>query len=127
MVKAVEIIVFINLVLIGASHLLRPDVWIEFFQFLKNHGRAGAFANGFLSLTFGGTIVGFHWVWEGLAPTLITCLGLAQLLKSFVAFVFPHIALRSLQRPMASNPIGYQIGGAVFLVLAVLLARHLWG
>ena len=125
--KAVEIFVAVNLFVIGASHLFQPQVWIDFFKKLRGYGKAGAYVNGFLSLSFGSIIVSFHWVWEGTIPTLVTLLGLAQLLKSFVAFVLPSLSLRSMSAPMAEKPIGYQLGGALFLILAVLLFVRLLG
>jgi hypothetical protein len=123
--RTVEIFVAINLFVIGASHLLQPRVWIDFFKILSGYGKAGAYVNGFLCLSFGSIIVAFHWVWEGAIPTLVTLLGLAQLLKSFVAFVMPSVSLRSMSAPMAVKPIGYQLGGVLFLILAVLLFVHL--
>lgn len=126
MTKAVEIFVAINFFVIGVSHLFQATAWVEFFKFLRSHGRAGAMANGFLSLSFGSIIVSFHWVWEGVIPTIVTCLGLAQLLKSLVAFALPKVSLRGLYSPMAESPMGYQIGGAISLTFAGILIYHLW-
>lgn len=118
--QAVQIFVFLNLVVIGLSHLIQPQAWVSFFKVLRGYGHAGAFANGFLSLTFGSIIVGFHWVWEGIVPTIITCLGIAQVIKGFVAFVTPAVGLRSMSRAAAENPLSYRIGGILFLVIATL-------
>jgi hypothetical protein len=126
MERAVEIFVFINCFVIGISHLAQPRAWVDFFKVLRGYGKSGAMANGFLSLWFGSIIVAFHWVWEGTVPIIITCLGIAQIIKSLVAFAAPAIALKSFHRPMAENPRGYQIGGAIFLVLTAFLAYHIW-
>ena len=93
---------------------------------VRGYGRAGAMANGFLSLSFGSIIVSFHWVWEGVIPIIITCLGVAQIIKSLIAFVFPELSLRSMRKPMAENPNGYRIAGALFLGLSIVFAIHLW-
>lgn len=122
MEKNVEIFVTINFLIIGASHLFQPHAWVEFFKIVRNYGRAGAFANGFLSLTFGTIIVSFHWVWEGVIPTVITCLGIAQVLKSLIAFIIPEYSLKNMHRPMAENPKSYQWAGAVFLILSIISA-----
>ena len=121
MTKAVEIFVAINFIVIGLSHLFQARGWVEFFKILSSHGRAGAFVNGFLSLTFGSIIVAFHWVWDGVLTTLVTCVGIAQIIKSLVAFVTPQISLRSMSSPAAQNPLGYQVAGGIFLVLGMIL------
>jgi hypothetical protein len=126
MERGVEIFVTINFLVIGASHLLQPHEWIGFFKTLRNFGRAGAMANGFLSLSFGSIIVAFHWVWEGTIPIIITCIGIAQVIKSIIAFLVPELSLRTMSRPMAENPNGYRIGGAIFLCFAIILMLHLW-
>ena len=126
MEKAVEIFVVINFLVIGISHAAQPTAWIEFFKLLRSYGRAGAMANGFLSLSFGSIIVSFHWVWEGVLPTIVTCIGIAQIIKSLVAFAAPALALKSMHRPMAENKLGYQIGGAVAIGFAGLLSYFIW-
>jgi hypothetical protein len=126
MTKEVEIFVLINFLVIGASHLFQPHEWVGFFKVLRSYGRAGALANGFFSLSFGSIIVAFHWVWEGAIPIMITCIGIAQIVKSLIAFLAPAVSLRNLHKPMAQNPNGFRIAGATFLGLAVILAHHLW-
>ena len=121
MEKAIEIFVAINLFVIGASHLFQPQAWVDFFKLLRSYGKAGAMFNGFLSLSFGSIIVSFHWVWEGVIPIIITCLGLAQIVKSLVAFVVPDVSLRTMYTPMAESPLNYRIGGAISVGFAVTL------
>ena len=125
MQKAVEVFVAVNLFVIGVSHLFQAEAWVDFFKKLRSYGRAGAFFNGFLSLSFGSIIVSFHWVWEGVTPTIVTCLGIAQLIKSFVAFALPDVSLRTMSQPMAENPWGYRIGGGIFLGFSIALMYEL--
>lgn len=127
MERAVEIFVFVNVMAIGLSHALVPGAWVEFFRILGEKGRAGSLANGFLSLTFGSIIIAFHWKWEGFIPASVTFLGLAQVLKSLVAFVLPSVGLRSITHPRASRESSYRYGGVLFLAYGALLAWHLWG
>jgi hypothetical protein len=122
MEKSIEIFFIINFAVIGASHFFQPDAWVEFFKIIRSYGRVGAFANGFLSLSFGSIIVSFHWVWGGIIPTIITCIGIAQIIKSFIAFVLPDYSLKSMSRPIAQNPNGYKWVGAIFLILSILSA-----
>jgi hypothetical protein len=124
MERGVEIFVAINFLLIGASHLFQPHEWIHFFKTVRNHGKAGVMANGFLSLSFGSIIVAFHWVWEGTIPIIITCIGIAQVIKSLIAFLAPEVSLRTMSRPMAENPNGYRTGGAIFLGFAIVIILH---
>ncbi|MFZ6014605.1 MAG: hypothetical protein ACOYXT_29970 [Bacteroidota bacterium] len=126
MERAVEIFVLINFLVIGLSHTFQAQAWVDFFRVLRSHGKVGSLINGFLSLTFGSIIVSFHWVWEGIIPTIITGVGIAQIIKSIVAFVFPAIGLKSMQKPMATNPKGYQVAGIIFLILTAILAYHLF-
>ena len=126
MEREVEIFVAVNFFIVGVSHLFQAPAWVDFFRQLRSHGKAGAFVNGMLSLTFGSIIVSFHWVWEGFVPTIVTCIGIAQIIKSFVALALPLVSLRTMHRPMAEKPLGYQVGGAIFLALVGALVYHLW-
>jgi len=116
MERNIEIFTAVNMLIIGLSHTFQPGVWVDFFKVLRSYGKAGAFANGFLSLTFGSIIVAFHWVWEGAIPSIVTAVGVAQVIKSFVAFCLPAVALRSMSRPAAENPWSYRVGGILFIV-----------
>ncbi len=126
MERGVEIFVAINFLVIGISHLIQPDAWVDFFKLLRSHGRIGSFANGFLSLSFGSIILSFHWVWDGVIPSIVTCLGLAQVIKSIVAFGSPNISLRTMHSPMAQKTLGYRVGGIICLAFSGLLMYHLW-
>jgi hypothetical protein len=120
MERAIEIFAGINFLIIGLSHLLQPRVWIDFFVGLRAQGLPGAFANGFLSLTFGSLIVAFHNVWVGPAMVL-TLVGWAQVVKALVNFVAPQFAMRGLQRPSPERAWEMQIAGVVFLGLSGLM------
>ena len=121
MERAIEIFAAIQLLIIGLSHLLQPRAWVEFFITLREKGRAGVFANGFLSLVFGSMIVSFHDVWTGW-PMVLTLLGWAQIIKASIAFVLPDVAMRSLQRVSMERAWEFQVPGALFVVLAGLMA-----
>ena len=49
MERAIEIFAAINFLILGLSHVFQPRVWAEFFVRLRDWGRPGAFANGFLT------------------------------------------------------------------------------
>ena len=123
--EAVEVLAIVNFAVTGASHLLQPQVWVEFFTKLRGQGRAGVFFIAFLSLWFGSLVVAFHPVWSGL-PAALTVFGWAQVVKGAVYFLFPGYALRKLA--VVTPEIGwvYRLWGVVFLVFAALLSRSLW-
>jgi hypothetical protein len=118
--RAIEIYAGIQFLIIGLSHLLQPRAWVEFFIALREKGRAGVFANGFLSLIFGSLIVAFHDVWTGW-PVVLTLLGWAQVIKAGIAFVLPDVSMRGLQRVSMDRAWEFQVPGALFVVLAGLM------
>lgn len=119
MERAIVILVAVQCTVIGLSHVAQPQAWVEFFVWLRSKGRAGVFANGFLSLWAGSLIVAFHNVWEGL-PIILTVFGWAQVVKALVCFVAPRVSLRSLERVSPERAWVFVVGGVVFLVLSGL-------
>lgn len=124
MERAIEVIAAINCLVIGLSHVVQPRAWAEFFAWLRSKGPAGSFANGFLSLSFGALIVGFHNVWTGI-PAVLTFIGWGQVLKSVVAFVFPHVSLRSMANASPERAWVFVPGGVMLMGIGGLLVYHL--
>lgn len=122
--RAVEIYAAVHFAVIGLSHLFQPRVWVDFFIRLRALGHAGVFLNGFLSLMFGSIIVAFHdiWLWP---PIILTLIGWAQILKALIAFCLPSLAMRGLNRVSPDRAWEFQVGGAVFIALAVWLALRI--
>ena len=120
MEKATEVFAALFLSVIGLSHMAQPRAWVDFFVWLRGKGHAGVFVNGFLALSFGSFIVAFHNVWDGLA-VLLTLLGWAQVLKGFMSFVFPQVALWGLERVSIKRAWHFVVGGALALVLSAVL------
>src|SRR4051812_23204321 len=83
MERSVEVFAVIVFGVIGLSHVLQPEAWVEYFVLLRSKGRPGAFVDGFLHLPLAGAIVGFHNVWSGI-PVLLTLLGWALLIKGLL-------------------------------------------
>ena len=125
MERAVQIYAIINLTVIGISHVARPRVWVDFFVFLRQCGEAGVFAVAILNLLFGSIIVAFHNVWSGIA-LLLTVLGWANVLKALIYFAFPASGLRKLQSLTHERTHLVSGGGILFLLLAGVLAYHVW-
>ncbi len=123
MEEAIQIFSIIALTGVGLSHLIYPQSWVSFFLDLRARGHAGAVINGMMSLWFGGIIVAFHWVWEGI-PMILTLLGVAQVIKGILNMAWPGHGVKMLNHPRVEKHIGYQIGGVVFLVLAGMLSYY---
>ncbi|HEU4557999.1 MAG TPA: hypothetical protein VFS20_09125 [Longimicrobium sp.] len=124
MERAIEVIAAINCLVIGLSHVVRPHAWVDFFAWLRSKGPAGSFANGFLSLSFGALIVGFHNVWTGI-PAVLTFIGWAQVLKSVTAFVFPQVGLKSMANATHERAWIFVPGGVLLMGIGGLLVYHL--
>ena len=123
MERAIQIFAAVNLLVIGISHAVLPRAWAEFFILLRGKGTAGAFVNGFLSLTFGSIIVGFHNVWSGI-PLVLTLLGWAQVVKSLLIFAVPGYGVKGLSRVSLERSWIFIPPGIVFIVVGVLLVYH---
>jgi len=124
MERAVEIFAVIQLAIIGVSHVAFPRAWVGFFVWLREKGLPGAFANGFTSLAFGSIVVAFHRVWSG-APLVLTLLGVLSLVKAAQCFLFPALALRSMQRVSLERSREFVFAGAISLVVAAITAYGL--
>jgi hypothetical protein len=48
--RAVEGFVAVGFLGVGLSHLLQSLAWVEFFGWLRGHGRPGVFLEGLLNL-----------------------------------------------------------------------------
>jgi hypothetical protein len=124
MERAIEILAVIQLTVIGFSHIVHHRAWAEFFVWLRSKGTAGVFANGFLSLTAGSLVFSFHRVWSGI-PLVLTVFGVLNLVKAAVCFLFPEVALRSMQRVSLERSREFVVAGVVSLVVATVTAYGL--
>jgi hypothetical protein len=123
MERAIEGFVALTSLIIGVSHIIQADAWIEVYGRLHRSGRPGAFANGALSLVPGAAVVAGHgaWSWPGGA---LTAFGWLLVLKGLICFLAPDLALRSMER--APSRAGFAAGGVVLLVVAAWAGYCLW-
>lgn len=119
--SAVAVFASVNFLVIGLSHLLRPEQWMRFFGDLASKGSTGAFLNGLLSLGMGSVIVGFHQVWSW-PQAVLSALGWLYLVKALVTFAAPGLALESMKRGARGNPARFRVAGAILLALGIFLA-----
>lgn len=104
--------------------MVQPRAWVDFFIMLGKKGTSGALINGFLSLGMGSIIVAFHNVWTGI-PMILTLYGWVLVVKALVTFVWPSVALRSMQGVPVDRPRRFIFPGVFMLTLAALLSYHL--
>lgn len=123
--EAVEVFAILNFAVTGASHVLRPLVWVDYFTRLRGQGQAGVFLLAFLALGFGTLVAAFHPVWTGI-PAVLTVFGWAQVVKATVYFLFPDHALKKLALVTPERAWMYPLWGWIFIVLAALLSWSLW-
>ena len=121
MEQAIQLFGAVSLLVIGLSHRLQPKAWVAWFQALAAQGTVGAFTDGFLCLSFGGIIVGFHNVWRG-PEIVLTLVGWAQVVKALVRFLAPQLTVRVMQKASLERAWLFQAGG----VFALALSGFLW-
>jgi uncharacterized protein YjeT (DUF2065 family) len=127
MEEAIEKLAVISFLLIGLSHIFQPRVWVEFFICLREKREVGAFINGFIHFPLGAFVVAFHSVWRGI-PLVLTLIGYGLLLKGLICFVFPRIALKSLDRVSHEKSWEFVAAGVfsvgiAFLILYSILSK----
>ena len=120
MERSVEILAITWFAVMGLSHILQPQAWVEFFILVRRHGAAGAFVDGFLNLQIGAVIVAFHNTWSGI-PVVLTLVGWALILKSVIRFCVPALALRMMARVSLERSWEVQVAGAGLVVLAAVV------
>jgi len=121
MEKGIELYAAVAFLVIGLSHLFQSKGWVAFYRDLVAKGVTGAFAEGFLCLTFGGIIVAFHNVWRGPA-IVVTLIGWGQVFKGLVRFVAPQVALKRMASITPERAWLFQAGG----VFALALSGFIW-
>jgi hypothetical protein len=117
---AVTKLAIVSFLIIGLSHIVQPRVWARFFMDLHSKGEVGSFLNALLHFPMGVVIVSFHNVWHGL-PIVLTLIGWGLVLKSFIYFVFPRLALRSLARVTMEKSWEFVVAGVFSIGISGLL------
>ena len=122
---AVEAVLAIPFLLFGASHILQPVLWRDFFVHLLGMGPKGLIYRSFLfELVPTMLIVVFHQVWHGPALVL-TIFGHAQLVKICLALLVPRLAMRGMALA-EGNPRRFQFGGLMLIALGLLCLYLVW-
>lgn len=125
MEEAMQKLAAICFLLIGLSHIVRPRAWAEFFILIREKREAGALINGFIHFPLGALIVAFHNVWGGIF-SILTLIGYGLLLKGLICFVFPGVALKSLDRVSLDKAGEFVWAGIVLVGIACLFLYSLF-
>jgi len=110
--------------LVGASHLVQPGRWMEFFAWLRTKS-FGAFIVVMYTLPVALVIVAFHNEWT-IGPSLfITLAGWIMLVKCVVYALYPHSFNKVASK--GTSVRNFKIAGIVAIIasLAVLLDIYL--
>jgi len=122
--QAIEFMFMLAFLVLGCSHAMTAQAWVDFFARLREQGEAGIFTVAFITLIPGLLIVSFHPVWTGI-PIVLTLIGWGYVLKGAVYFVWPKVGLMVLAKPSAQSPAHVRIAGVIMIVLAAALGLSL--
>src|SRR5262245_38389253 len=121
MERNTEFIFAIFFAVSGISHILRPQVWIDFFARCRAAGSAGVFIVAILHLVPAMLILSLHPHWNG-AGAVLTAIGWGWMIKASLYLVFPAVGIRTLSLARPDRPMNFVIGGVALLVVSGVLA-----
>ena len=123
-VGAVEFIMLVSCLLMGASHIVRPRVWVDFFTGLHRAGTSGVITRSFIEIWPALIIVTFHQVWQGVG-IILTLYGWLLLAKVAIALLAPRLGLRSLAMAERGER-SFIAAGVVLLAIGASSGAALW-
>jgi hypothetical protein len=117
--EAVEFIMMVLGVLFGVSHIVRPQMWADFFTSLHAEGTKGLILKTFaLELWPATLIVTLHQVWSG-PGIVLTLYGWAQMTKVVIAMLVPQITMRGMAMA-AAGPRAFIPAGVMLMALGIV-------
>jgi len=121
----VEAVMAPALMLIGLSHLVQPQLWVRFFEVVKQTGVAGLIIP-ICTLPFGLVLVVGHnlWVWDW--PLFLTIAGWGITIKCTLYLLVPGLADWVLARNVAKSPRSYRTSGAIMALLGGIVTWQAW-
>lgn len=123
--SAVQFVMAVSGTLMAVSHIVRPDIWVDFFSRLHDQGTRGVLTRTFmLELWPALLVVTLHQVWTGLA-IVVTVYGWLQLTKIAVSVMAPEIGLKSLAMAKRGDN-AFRLGGVMLLAVSASAAGALF-
>lgn len=116
----VEGLLAIPFLLIGLSHILQRQLWVDVFANLAAKGTAGVVWRTFLFEMWPATlIVILHqdWSWPGI---VITLYGHALMIKIAISLLRPDLGLKSLQQAEKNDDKFFVFAGIFLLAMGLL-------
>jgi uncharacterized protein YjeT (DUF2065 family) len=111
--------------LMGLSHLLQPQMWVRFFELVRQTGSA-AIIIALYTLPLGLFLIATHNIWPWDWPLLLTIAGWGMTIKSTLYLLIPWLAERMLAKRMATTSRGYQIVGAIATLVGAIVTWQAW-
>lgn len=123
--QSIQVFVAINLLVVGLSHFIRPQIWIDFFEFLHSKHNVGNIINALIALGMGSIILAFHFIWKGF-EVLITLYGLSQVIKGLVYLNFPSIGIKSIGKVTPEKASGFKWSGLIMTIISATIFINLF-
>jgi len=123
--KFVEAAIAPGFLLMGLSHLVQPQLWVRFFETVRNTGLAAVIIPLY-TLPIGLLLISGHNVWTWDWPVILTIAGWGMTLKSAAYLLVPGLADQALSKRMATSPRSFQIVGAPMAAIGAALTWQVW-
>lgn len=114
----------LTLVVISQALLLQPRNVVQLLRDISEKAASMTLLIGWLNLSFGAFILGFHWRWDGLAMAL-TIVGLLSTAKGVLSILAPRtfgamiVAMASQEEQSLCTQL--RIGGFITFFLGALI------
>ena len=118
---AIEKLTALCLIVFGFSHLLQPQLWVDFFVWMRGKGRLGSLLVGMMNLPLALIILGFHHRAHG-ASLIVTIIGWSLLAKSTVYLCWPAQGQRALATVKPERAWTFAVGGGFSIALGGVIA-----
>ena len=111
--------------LMGLSHLVQPQLWVRFFDVMRQTGLAAAIIPMY-TLPFALVLIVGHnvWVWDW--PLFLTIAGWGMTIKCALYLLVPGLTDRMLEKPMVKTARTFQIAGAIMAYFGAVLTWQAW-
>jgi hypothetical protein len=111
--------------LMGLSHLLQPQLWVRFFDVMRQTGLAAAIIPIY-TLPFALVLIVGHnvWVWDW--PLFLTIAGWGMTIKCALYLLVPGLTDRMLAKKMVKTARTFQIAGAIMAFFGGVLTWQAW-
>ncbi|MCI0332324.1 MAG: hypothetical protein L0228_03740 [Planctomycetes bacterium] len=121
----VQAVVAPAFLLIGLSHLLQPQLWVRFFEVVKQTGVAAAIIPMY-TLPLGLVLIVGHNVWAIGWPLFLTLAGWLMMIKCALYLLVPSAADQVLEKQPAKSARSFRLAGAIMTFLGGVLTWQAW-